>query len=231
MELPLFDSEQGQFFNGYRIIFGQQIRVSTADDEMSLTLELDTPALLSRLSAGKKQPLARACGLHKRKNLRILDCTAGLGQDSLTLAALGAQVQPLERNPAVHALLNEAISRENQNERLSSALANCLAPIRNNAANYLASSEAGDWDVIYLDPMFSGYKRKALPKKSMQLFAAICGDDNDADQLLPLALNKAKSRVVVKRANQAPFLDTKEPDLQVKGKSMRFDIYLKAQTG
>src|SRR3546814_16634626 len=62
------------------------IRCDWTDAEMS-----------RRVAAGKQQLLARAIGLHKYKDLSVLDATAGLGRDGFVLAALGAQVTMVER--------------------------------------------------------------------------------------------------------------------------------------
>lgn len=184
--------------------------------------------MLRRLQAGRRQPLARACGLHKTHGLSVLDCTAGLAQDSLTLAALGSPVQPLERHPVVHRMLLEAFSAPPATDRLNIALAHCRSPLLADAGAYLNRLTGDEWDVIYLDPMFSGYTRKALPKKSMQIFALLCGEDHDASNLLASALGKAVRRVVVKRGPQAPFLAGRTPDHQVTGNRTRFDIYFTA---
>ena len=62
----------------------------------------------------------------------------------------------------------------------------------------------------------------------MALFQTFVGDDNDADQLLPLAYQLAKKRVVVKRPDYAPFLNEQTPSSQIKTKKNRFDLYIKA---
>jgi len=52
----------------------------------------------------RRQPLARALG---RKARRVVDATAGLGQDSFLIASLGPTVLALERSPIIAALLAE----------------------------------------------------------------------------------------------------------------------------
>src|SRR5271170_461765 len=44
----------------------------------------------------QKDPLARALGLNKRADLRILDMSAGLGKDALWMAHCGASVVMIE---------------------------------------------------------------------------------------------------------------------------------------
>jgi 16S rRNA (guanine1516-N2)-methyltransferase len=88
-----------------------------------------------------------------------------------------------------------------------------------------------DWqgdqpDVVYLDPMFPHRKKSALVKKEMRLFQQFLGPDEDADALLEPALVLAKQRVVVKRPDTAPYLNNCEPNMAIKGKKLRFDVYL-----
>ena len=64
-----------------------------------------------RISAGRKQLLARAAGLQKHPAPLLLDATAGLGRDGFTLAWLGARVTMLERHPQIAALLQDAHRR------------------------------------------------------------------------------------------------------------------------
>jgi 16S rRNA (guanine1516-N2)-methyltransferase len=80
-------------------------------------------------------------------------------------------------------------------------------------------------DAVYIDPMFPP-KRKtsALPPRSIRLVRVVVGDDEDAADLLQVALATAAKRVVVKRPNHAPpLLDN--PVASYKGKLARFDVY------
>ncbi len=227
-KLPLLDEIQGQLFFGISLKVGNQIQIH--DPEIGNPLEADfcSPAFIKRLGAGRKQPLGRACGLNKNQDLNILDCTAGMGQDMLALAAMGAKMTAVERNEFVYVLLEDAYFRAAEHPTLQKVLENCPLPIKGNAIDLIKQSDAGRWDVIYLDPMFSGYKRKALPKKSMQLFSEVCGTDEDAGDLLTTALEKSGKRVVVKRGNQAPLLNGFKPDHQIKSQRVRFDVYISA---
>src|SRR5690606_15891946 len=43
--------------------------------------------------------------------VRVLDCTAGLGEDAFVLASCGAKVLLVERNPIIHLLLQDGLLR------------------------------------------------------------------------------------------------------------------------
>lgn len=168
----------------------------------------------SRIAAGKKQILARACGLQKLKSPTLLDGTAGLGRDAYTLARLGAQVTLCERQPLIAALLRDALLRSD------AALELLEVP----TLEVLASGR--QWDVVYLDPMYPHTDKTALPGKEMQLFRDLTGGDADADALLAPALACAKHRVVVKRPRHAPPLAGRAPSFDLSSKLARFDVYL-----
>ncbi|MEN8231621.1 MAG: class I SAM-dependent methyltransferase, partial [Thermodesulfobacteriota bacterium] len=52
------------------------------------------------------------------------------------------------------------------------------------------------------------------------------GDDQDAGELLDIALHCARNRVVVKRPRLAPTLGNDVPSHSITGKTSRFDVYL-----
>ena len=59
----------------------------------------------------------------------------------------------------------------------------------------------------------------------MQAFQTIVGGDEDSGALLEHAVNRARYRVVVKRASNAEFLAGLKPTYSLTGKSTRFDIF------
>ena len=60
---------------------------------------------------GRRTPLARAVGFKPGFVPRVIDATAGLGQDALVLATLGCTVTLVEQSPVVHALLEDGLRR------------------------------------------------------------------------------------------------------------------------
>ena len=178
---------------------------------------------------GKSQAVAKACGLAQRKDLHILDATAGMGGDAFVLLGVGARVTSLERNPVVYSLLNDGFIRMARcGEPDLLAISSRWHLLHEAALDHLVSGTC--YDVVYLDPMFPARKKeKAAVGKEMVAFHSIVGADTDADSLLEPALACAKFRVVVKRPKIAPVLMGRQPDLQLVGKSSRFDIYTKAK--
>ena len=75
--------------------------------------------------------------------------------------------------------------------------------------------------------MFPTRNKSAQVKKEMQFFHDIVGNDEDAESILLLALEKAKKRIVVKRPRLAEQLtESVKPAFEIVGKSTRYDVYL-----
>ncbi|WP_299976519.1 class I SAM-dependent methyltransferase [uncultured Pseudoteredinibacter sp.] len=184
---------------------------------------------------GTGQMIAKAVGIKAKLRPRVLDATAGLGQDSFVLASLGCQLTMLERSAIVHVLLKDGLERAEIEARDDAELSEVISRmqlINANARDHLLAL-ANDAitleqrpQVVYLDPMFPERKKSAQVKKEMQSFHHVVGNDLDADDLLEPAKAVALARVVVKRPKIAPFLGMQKPDHQLIGKSSRYDIYI-----
>ncbi|WP_423823970.1 class I SAM-dependent methyltransferase [Salinisphaera sp. SPP-AMP-43] len=186
----------------------------------------DPAELDKRRAGGRQSPMARAFGLHRHPPMRVLDTTAGLGRDAATLATLGCTVMPVERQPALYALLADASERiEADDAAPPEWWPNWVLPVHAEAGQWLTTrTDAGDFDAIYIDPMFASPRRKSQPQKALAWLAEIAGTDEDAGALLAVARQHALRRVVVKQHARAEPLAP--PDLTMSGRAIRFDIYL-----
>ncbi len=174
---------------------------------------------------GKAEAIAKAVGLHKKRDLTVLDATAGLGRDAFVLASLGATVTMVERNPAVAALLYDGLRRGALITELG-WLSQRMQLLHSTALDAL--QQQAPVDVVYLDPMFPPRDKSALVKKEMRAFHEVVGSDTDAAALLAPALKLAQKRVVVKRPGYAEYLAGQAPAMSVSGKNNRFDVYINA---
>ncbi|WP_143872882.1 class I SAM-dependent methyltransferase [Catenovulum sediminis] len=176
----------------------------------------------------KSEVIARAVGIKANYRPSVLDATAGLGRDGFVLASMGCQVCYLERHPVVAALLFDGIQRALRDAEIGDWAKQHLDFMHGNSADvgWLAAHIKHQPDVVYLDPMFPHKKKSAAVKKEMKSFQSLVGADSDADNLLPAALTIAKQRVVVKRPDYAGFLNQQAPDVSLKSKKHRFDVYL-----
>jgi len=184
--------------------------------------------------AGRKldTPLIRAVGIKKGRSdrPRVIDATAGLGEDAWLLAAIGCEVTAVERQPVIAALLDDALARAAATHSDTAAR---ITLRHTSAIDWLTQAAypqppARRADAIVIDPMFP-LGRKAKERKPMRVLRLLAGDDEDAPRLLAAALATGVHRVCVKRPLRAPAIEHTEgrdPDVVYKGKAVRFDVYL-----
>ena len=182
--------------------------------------------ILHRLKYGKGrgQNLAKAVGMKFNKNRNIIDATAGLGYDSFILASLGAKVTLIERSQKIHELLqngiNEGISFGGEIEKII----NRMELLFGDSKDILPKLTP---EVIMIDTMYKERKKTALVKNNMRLVREIVGPDTDYIELLEVALNCAKNRVVLKQPRYAePIKEIRKCSHQILGKIIRYDIFM-----
>ena len=182
--------------------------------------------ILHRLKYGKGrgQNLAKAVGMKFNKNRNIIDATAGLGYDSFILASLGAKVTLIERSQKMHELLqngiDEGISFGGEIEKII----NRMELLFGDSKDILPKLTP---EVIMIDTMYKDRKKTALVKNNMRLVREIVGPDSDYIELLKVALNCAKNRVVLKQPRYAePIKEIKKCSHQILGKTIRYDIFM-----
>ena len=173
---------------------------------------------------GRGQNLAKAVGMKFNKNRNIIDATAGLGYDSFILASLGAKVTLIERSQKMHTLLqngiDEGISFGGEIEKI----VNRMELLFGDSKDILPKLTP---EVIMIDTMYKERKKTALVKNNMRLVREIVGPDTDYIELLEVALNCAKNRVVLKQPRYAePIKDIKKCSHQIIGKTIRYDIFM-----
>ena len=182
--------------------------------------------ILHRLKYGKGrgQNLAKAVGMKFNKNRNIIDATAGLGYDSFILASLGAKVTLIERSQKMYELLqngiNEGISFGGEIEKII----NRMELLFGDSKDILPKLTP---EVIMIDTMYKDRKKTALVKNNMRLVREIVGPDSDYIELLKVALNCAKNRVVLKQPRYAePIKEIRKCSHQILGKTIRYDIFM-----
>lgn len=157
--------------------------------------------------------------------LRVLDATAGLGEDSLLLAAAGFYVTMYEQNPIIYELLCDAKRRAEQD----SLLVNIVSRMKIICADSIMAMQNLDFspDVVLLDPMFPERQKSALVKNKLQVIQKLempCV--NEAEMLLS-AVNTKPQKLIIKRPPKGPYLASVKPDYSIAGKAVRFDCIVK----
>ena len=194
-----------------------------------IIVSFTSPTMTYRLKhgGGRSQALARAVGLKKRWQPSVIDATAGLGRDGFILASLGCNVHMLERSPFLAVLLEDALQRAELSEPTAEIIKERLRFTHADSIAFLQKlPHEGYPDVIYLDPMYPERTKSSLVKKEMRILRRLARDDQDAEELLAIALGCVRNRVVVKRPRLAPTISSMRPSHQIAGKTSRFDVYL-----
>lgn len=225
--MPLFQGQQPQGFS-YALTFTSErleLRPLEGKSHGPISSDLCDRDVQRRINGGRRQPLARASGLHREGPLRVLDATAGLGRDAAVLAGLGCEVTMLERSPVVAALLLDGLERARADVTFGTWVKQRMGFQPGDAMSFMQTFATSAHDVVYLDPMYPQRDKTALAKKEMRVLRELAGDDADADQLLQVALGYARRRVVVKRPPRAGCLAVRAPDHQWTGNRARYDVY------
>ncbi|MCB1688723.1 MAG: class I SAM-dependent methyltransferase [Halioglobus sp.] len=192
-------------------------------------VDFGSAGMRHRRHSGARELLSKAVGHGKKTVLRVLDATAGLGTDAFVLADLGCEVALCEREPVIVELLRSglAVAAGSGDPWLTAVVQRMrLFP---GDAREMGQTLIPDVDTIYLDPMFPARRKSAAVKKEMALFQTLLErsiDPADADALLLWALQQGTPRVVVKRPAKAASLAGREPSHCIRGKSVRYDVYV-----
>ncbi len=154
----------------------------------------------------------------------LVDATAGMGRDGFLLAAAGFRVVMFEANPVVAALLADGLERARRLAELASTVDRIRLVVAD-AVDHLPNLENHP-HVIYLDPMFPLRTKSALVKQELRLLQLLDRHSSDPALLLQTALAVQPRKVVVKRPLKGPALSAWPPDYSLKGKAIRFDVYV-----
>ena len=182
-----------------------------------------------RLASGlpKTHIFRRALG-YKGEPLRVIDVTAGFGQDSLLALSLGCEVVAVERSSVVVALLRDGVTRALREDESVRPLFERLSVVEADSMIFL--KVAAPADVVYMDPMFDKPKKSAKSPKEMQLLQDLLGAPvtvEEEEKLFHAAFSHTQHRVVVKRPIKAKAL-VRAPTHSYKGQSIRYDVYVKS---
>lgn len=189
-----------------------------------LSYQGDFENMLHRVTNGRLQHemLAKAVKTDQ-ENLKAIDATAGMGEDSLLLAACGYQVTLYEQNPVIAILLKDALRRAKKNTVLKDIVSR-MQLIEGDSIEHL-NKRLDPVDVIYLDPMFPGRQKSGLINKKLQLIQKLEPPCSKETALFDAAMAAQPSKIIVKRPLKSPYLDERVPSYSLKGKAIRYDCY------
>lgn len=152
---------------------------------------------------------------------KAIDATAGMGEDSIIIAACGYDVTLCEQNPVVAALLKDAIRRAKKHPVLGPIVSR-MQVYEGNSIDYMSNLQ-DEVDLIYLDPMFPARQKTGLINKKLQLIQKLEHPCTAEEELLNAALKAKPKKIIIKRPLKGPNLAGREPGYSVKGKAIRYD--------
>ncbi|MER1986558.1 MAG: class I SAM-dependent methyltransferase [Solibacillus sp.] len=110
---------------------------------------------LKRVARGEQEPLMTACDL--RAGDSFLDCTLGIGSDSMLAAfAVGksGRVVGLEANKNIAFIVSRGMQVYDTSELPLTAVMRNIEVVHSEALAFLRTQPDNSFDVVYMDPMF-----------------------------------------------------------------------------
>jgi hypothetical protein len=151
---------------------------------------------INGLKNGKTDQMINAMSL--RPGDRVLDCTLGLGADSIvasSVVGVNGRVTGLEDSCVISALVRHGLSTyPDPEEELTRAMRR-IGVININHREYLAGLAPQSYDVVYFDPMF---RLPRLHSPYMDAMRVLANPHPVDRETIGLALRTAARRVVMK---------------------------------
>lgn len=207
------------------VLVAKESGLTLSDNELELCA--DFTESISRIKKGRVESellvkASRIKNFKENRPMRVLDATAGLGEDSILLAAAGFIVDLYEYDATICALLRDAMTRAVNIPELAPVIERMTL----HEGDSIRAMENLDYtpDVILLDPMFPQRQKSAAVKKKFQLLQKLERPCDNEEELLDAALGVHPKRIVIKRPAKGPFLAGRKPDYSIEGKAIRYDV-------
>jgi 16S rRNA (guanine1516-N2)-methyltransferase len=150
------------FFRSWIIIFS----IQKARSKNKFQIDFNSGSTGWRVKRANHEKLIKKALGKSDQPLNILDCTAGMLQDTLLFLSLGHKVTALEQSKILFYLLQDALRRCDDQSIFEK-----LDLIHTNACSYAA--QAKNFDVVYFDPMYPSTKKNALTSGKLDYIAKI----------------------------------------------------------
>jgi len=160
---------------------------------------------LKRLLKGETDPLIEITQL--KQDDSFLDCTLGLGSDSIIASFItgeSGKVLGVEADPAVAFITGRGLrSFSSESEQLVQAMTR-IEVIQSEAVEFLSHQADSSWDIVYIDPMFHAPITESTnftPLRQAGVHSSL------TDDWIGQALRVCKRRVVVKDRFDSPVFE------------------------
>ena len=156
------------------------------------------------IKKGKSDQMITAMSLSAGES--VLDCTMGLGTDAIVasyVSGSSGRVTGLESSAIIAGLVKSGLSDYRENDQDIMLAMRHINVINQKNKEYLASLDAGSFDIVYFDPMF---RFPRLMSSAMNASRMLANHDPVDCETIELAINAAARRVVMKeRRGSAEF--------------------------
>ena len=196
-------------------------------DKESLSFDFLKGRLFNRLKRIEHESLIKKAIGKNRAHLKIFDATAGSLIDTIIFLKLGHEVVACEQSKILYRLLDDAILRAKKEYNFFEN----LSFINSDSAKIIDSHS--DSDIFYFDPMFNKSNQNLKRSGLLQKISHILRHENldDTSRLIFEDLLKKKYRkIIIKRPIKSDPLKKENINYQVKGKAVRYDIYINSQS-
>ena len=192
-------------------------------DKESLSFDFLKGRLFNRLKRIEHESLIKKAIGKNKAHLKIFDATAGSLIDTIIFLKLGHKVVACEQSKILYRLLDDAILRAKNEYNFFEN----LSFINSDSAKILDSHL--DSDIFYFDPMFKDIKQNTKRSGTLQKIGNVLSLErleDTSEQIFNQMLKKKYKKIIVKRPIKSNPLYEKI-NYQVKGKAIRYDIYIK----
>ena len=193
------------------------------DNEESLSFDFLKGRLFNRLKKIEHESLIKKAIGKNKNGLKIFDATAGSLIDTIIFLKLGHEVIACEHSKVLYKLLKDSISRASKEYDFFENL------VFLNADSASVIELHQDSDIFYFDPMFNKSKKNLKRSGTLQKISNILSYEKLEDtsrHIFSSMLEKNFKKIIVKRPINSKPLHNKI-NYQIKGKAVRFDIYVK----
>lgn len=160
---------------------------------------------IKRLAKGEHEPLVDACELKEGDS--FLDCTLGIGSDSLVAAFVvggTGQVVGVEANQNVAFIVKEGMRIYNYDELPLTSCMRSIHVVHANAMEYLKSQLDNSFDIVYMDPMFEQVIEEST---NFETLRTIGNHDPLTFEWVQEAKRVAKRKVVLKAHYESEYFE------------------------
>ncbi|HEM2773097.1 TPA: class I SAM-dependent methyltransferase [Streptococcus suis] len=144
-----------------------------------------------RIKSGR-DPLLELLGKEKQS---IIDCTMGLGSDSIVLASAGHRVTALESSKLVHFIVSRGLQDFDSGLQEVNRTMKSIQTIWTDSLTYLKGQIDKSVDVIYFDPMFS---EEIKESQNLSGLSTLADRSRLTEEIVSEAKRVARKKLIIK---------------------------------